>query len=678
MKTAAGIGIAAGVAAVLTAAGWLGAAHLTATTLESALATAAKPSRDEASSLRITRLDHRRGLLSSSGTLEFGLENDCEGTFGSDDVLPLARVDYSVSHGPAPGSAARFEWSAVPAGDAAEDIRSLIGREARVTGRGTVGFGGEVRSEIAVPEVSRRRAGLKVSPSSGTVRFDSRTLSFDWKLDRFDLRIDGDALDARGMALALHWDDLKLGTGTYAFTVERIGTSTGTLEGVSLSGRTAAREQRLDMTFENAIRRLVVDGEAFRDIGFDFAVKGLDLPALEALSRIMVSSCGFEAMTAQEADQVGQALTRIALRGVEIGMPRLAAKAEEGAFEGSLTVALAPTQDGRPSLARQLTASGAVALGWKGFPEALRRELLAAGFERSRANGVKARFEFGDARLRLNGKPYGDDDALAPVLAMLAAFDEQMAQALQTSPDAKGGLLAGLSSTLAQAAEARTAGATAAAPATVHPASAVAPAPRTAPAAPAPAADPSVAGGCDALDVCIARTLAAARDEDIDAVRRLATRIDALPRPDQGNRAVGRQLNATGLEAVKADRYDDAAKHFEQGRGENPQDVEIVANLGFALTKAGRPQQALRPLYAAVLLDPRRTATWVPLAEAMAASGRHDDAVAAAWLAFQWSGNRERTVGFFGSRAEAEADVRIQRMYREIAPIAEQALQSTR
>jgi predicted Zn-dependent protease len=386
-------------------------------------------------------------------------------------------------------------------------------------------------------------------------------------------------------------------------------------------------------------------------------------------------------MTADEEEQTGQALTRIALRGFELGMPRLAAKADDGAFEGSLTVALAPTQDGRPSLARQLKASGTVALGWKGLPEELRRELLAAGFERSRANGVKARFEFSHARLLLNGKPYGDDAAIAMVRAMLEGVDEQMAQALDASRDAKGGLLAGLSGTLAQAAEARTTGEQAAAPAA--PASktsdsAITSTPRATPAETAPAASASAADDCDTLDACIARSLGAARDEDIDTVRRLATRIDALPRPDQGNRQVGRQLNTAGLAAVKADRFDDAAQSFEQGMRENPQDVEIVANLGFALTKAGRPQQALRPLYAAVLLDPRRTASWVPLAESLAASGRHDDAVAAAWLAFQWSGNRERTAGFFGSRAEDEAHAGIQRMYREIAPIAQQALQSTR
>lgn len=96
---------------------------------------------------------------------------------------------------------------------------------------------------------------------------------------------------------------------------------------------------------------------------------------------------------------------------------------------------------------------------------------------------------------------------------------------------------------------------------------------------------------------------------------RFATRIAALPGPDQGNRPVGRQLNSAGLEAVKTERFDDAARSFEQGVRENPQDVEIVADLGFALTRAGQPRQALRPLYAAVLLDPRRTATWVPIAE---------------------------------------------------------------
>jgi hypothetical protein len=429
MKTATGLALAAVAATALAAGGWAGAAHLSGARLESALAAAATPSQQEIPGLRITRLDHRRGLLSSSGSLEIGVENDCEGTFGSEDVLPLARVEYTVAHAPTPDAAARFDWSAVPAGDAADDLRSLFGREARVTGRGTIGYGGEVRSEIEVPEVSRRRAGLRVSPSAGTVRFDGRTLSLDWRLERFDLRVDGEALDVRGTALAVHWDDLKLGTGTYAFTVERIGTSEGTLEGLSLTGRTSAHEQRVDMRAENRIRRITVDGESFRDIGFDVAVTGLDLPALEALSRIMVSSCGFEAMTADEAEQLGQAVERLVRRGFEVGMPRLAAKADDGAFEGAIAIGVVPSQDGRASLARQLEASGSVALGWKGFPEPLRRELLAAGFERMRGNGVKARFEFGDGRLLLNGRPYPDDDALEAVRSMLEDLDAQLSRA---------------------------------------------------------------------------------------------------------------------------------------------------------------------------------------------------------------------------------------------------------
>ena len=47
------------------------------------------------------------------------------------------------------------------------------------------------------------------------------------------------------------------------------------------------------------------------------------------------------------------------------------------------------------------------------------------------------------------------------------------------------------------------------------------------------------------------QALRAAAREDVDQVRAVATRLDTLPKPDLGNKAVARKLNTEGLESLK-------------------------------------------------------------------------------------------------------------------------------
>ena len=134
----------------------------------------------------------------------------------------------------------------------------------------------------------------------------------------------------------------------------------------------------------------------------------------------------------------------------------------------------------------------------------------------------------------------------------------------------------------------------------------------------------------------------------------VAARIDELGKPAPGNRAIARKLNTEGLEALKADDPARAAELFRKGLAENPRDVEIAGNLGFALVKAGKAEEAVGVLTAALALDPRRSSTWTPLAEALALAGRKDESQAALWVAYQWSANREKSLAFYTDRAEKE------------------------
>src|SRR5574343_27949 len=107
------LAIGGGVAALLAVGGWIGAGVYGGQRLEAELkalqATPSKPG----SSLRVTGLQHERGLLSSRGQIDLQLEPGCDAAEGQDEPLTL-HVDYQVEHLPLPTSLARFDWQAQP------------------------------------------------------------------------------------------------------------------------------------------------------------------------------------------------------------------------------------------------------------------------------------------------------------------------------------------------------------------------------------------------------------------------------------------------------------------------------------------------------------------------------------------------------------------------------------
>ena len=159
---------------------------------------------------------------------------------------------------------------------------------------------------------------------------------------------------------------------------------------------------------------------------------------------------------------------------------------------------------------------------------------------------------------------------------------------------------------------------------------------------------------CEVLNDCLLIALHAAPIEDIEVVRKVAARLDELDKPVQGNRALSRKINAEALAAFNREDYSSALDLFKSAFQENPRDVEIAANYGFTLIKANRLDDALDILSKALILDPRRTSTWTPLAEAYALKGRRSDALSAMWIGYQWSNDREKSVNYYITRIEKE------------------------
>ena len=257
--------------------------------------------------------------------------------------------------------------------------------------------------------------------------------------------------------------------------------------------------------------------------------------------------------------------------------------------------------------------------------------------------------------------PVAPEATVAPAVPVAPAASPVQAASDATIPTTAASPTAPAAATPTQAAQAATP-AVVSAPA---PAAAPAPAPPSA-AAPSPATRQPTAQDCENVRICASVALRAAAKEDVSEVRAVASKIDTLTKPDLGNRPVSRKLNDEGLTALKKGDTAAAVELFRKGQLENPRDVELAGNLGFALVRANRPKEAVDVLVDALVLDPRRSSTWTPLAEALALSDRGELGLAALWVSYQWSGNREKSEAFYANRVEREERPQLKSMYQSM------------
>jgi len=625
---------AGGVGIVL--AGWLGASIHAGSVAERELrAFAARPSSE--TGVRVRNLQHSGGLFASKGSFGVEIVDQCGGD-GSPAALEL---EYSLNHLILPTAPIRVAWSVKPSGEIAAALAEVFGPSLKLEGKGEVSFGGEFRSAMALPELAVEADGgkLTIAPSSGRLAFGKTALAVSWGIERVLARGNGEAFELGRIALDLDLKNRYLGTGTSSLSIDKISTSHGSAEGFRHATEVVEEGDRLHTRLTESLRAAAFGGETAKDLSLEVAIRDVDKQSVETLSRLVGDTCGFQNMTADEEQSFRKALRTLLVQGFSIGVPKLAGTVGNGSLEGRLTLearkAASPT--GPISLASMFRSSGELLVRGEALAGDRKQQALALGFTQQKDGSLKGSFEYVDGILRTNGRVF-DGSA---VLAGLGSAD----QAINAFLD--GG------SPLARRAPA-------AVPPTPQPMQEeeetpeVAAAPAVAVPVPASPAQPAGTPACDSTRQCLGEALAAAAREDSGRVFAIAARIDELGKPALGNRTIARKLNTEGLEALKAEDPARAADLFRKGLAENPRDVEIAGNLGFALVRAGKAEDAVGVLTAALALDPRRSSTWTPLAEALALVGRKDESQAALWVAYQWSGNREKSLAFYSDRVEKE------------------------
>ena len=638
---------AGGVGIVL--AGWLGASIHAGSVAERELrAFAARPSSE--TGVRVRNLQHSGGLFASKGSFGLEIVDQC----GDGDGQPAAlELEYSLAHLILPTSPIRVEWSARPSGEIAAALAEVFGPSLKLEGKGDVSFGGEFRSAMALPELAVDADGSKltIAPSSGRLAFGKTALAVSWGIERVLARGNGEAFELGRVALDLDLKNRYLGTGTTSLSIDKIATSHGSAEGFRHATEVVEEGDRLQIRITENLRAAAFGGETVKDLSLEVAIRDVDKQSVETLSRLAGDTCGFQNMTADEDQSFRKALRTLLVQGFSVGVPKLAGTVGNGSLEGRLMLEArkAASPKGPISLASMFRSTGELIVRGQALAADKKQQVLALGFTQEKDGSLKGSFEYVDGILRTNGRVF--DGSL--VLAGLTNADQAINAFLDGSKLARHAPAAVPQPPQPMLEEDEAPEETAAQVGAAVPPVTPAPAAPAAPAAAAPAPAAS-APACDSTRQCLGQALGAAAREDAGSVFAVAARIDELGKPAPGNRAIARKLNTEGLEALKADDPARAAELFRKGLAENPRDVEIAGNLGFALVKAGKAEEAVGVLTAALALDPRRSSTWTPLAEALALAGRKDESQAALWVAYQWSANREKSLAFYTDRAEKE------------------------
>jgi tetratricopeptide (TPR) repeat protein len=156
---------------------------------------------------------------------------------------------------------------------------------------------------------------------------------------------------------------------------------------------------------------------------------------------------------------------------------------------------------------------------------------------------------------------------------------------------------------------------------------------------------------CADIKACIEIMLEATDPRSPEAISIAATRIGEQNKAQRGDRKSARALNQLGLDEFKKKNFTGAIDYLKQASVADPADVEILSNLGFVALQANRSDDAVTPLIDALLLDPRRTSTWVPISELYVIRGKNENAVKALLLGYEFSGNKDKTFTVFEEKS---------------------------
>ena len=359
---------------------------------------------EKSGSFRLRNLNHERGLLASHGHADLVLIDECD--TGSKAELLSARVTYQLRHSVFPFALMNIEWSLEPLGTERNTFEQLFAGQAKLEGRGKVGWSGNVQSDMNLPEIQWTNKGtrLTVSPSVGSVTVGKDTLKLDWRTGTIGVRGNGSAVTIDGLGMEIDLASVRRGLGKVAFTIDKFDTADLTASGMSLVTLMQQNADRIDIDFTPGVKSMEAGGKQFNNLMLDLEIHGLHGPSTEYVLDLAQRTCNFQNLTRQEKGQLHDSLRKLLFEGFSVGISRLAGTVDGGELEGKWLTTLAKTEGDEFSLMSVLSSGGDLTLTGKGIKPQQKKTLISLGFATATPDGVRASYEFADGILKVNGR----------------------------------------------------------------------------------------------------------------------------------------------------------------------------------------------------------------------------------------------------------------------------------
>lgn len=129
-------------------------------------------------------------------------------------------------------------------------------------------------------------------------------------------------------------------------------------------------------------------------------------------------------------------------------------------------------------------------------------------------------------------------------------------------------------------------------------------------------------------------------------IQELKQKIDGLPKPAKGERKSARAINEQALSLFNSSKVAESIELFNQASQLDKSDPEILNNLGYALLRNGKLEDAKTALIDALAISPGRASAWQNLADILTLQGEGLKGVAAYKNVFRFSKNRSKTHAF--------------------------------
>ncbi len=168
---------------------------------------------------------------------------------------------------------------------------------------------------------------------------------------------------------------------------------------------------------------------------------------------------------------------------------------------------------------------------------------------------------------------------------------------------------------------------------------------------------------CTDMIACVELMLTAAKSENLSGAMDVARKIDSSPKAARGDRKTARQLNQNGLDALRQKNMPEAILLLSKARTADPADEEIIGNLVVAYVEDNNYAKATAMALDGLSLNPKRANLWLPFAVAQQKQGKTKDGLAALWLAWQFSTDKEKMLTLLDSRIADEKDDAMKAFY---------------